>query len=481
MNEKEALKELYKLRAVKQLCKALFGTILTRKQEEIVKAVAYDDHPRVFIRCMTRYGKSWGVTQGLLLWILFNQNKRLIIIAPTNEKTAIIRNYLTQFASKNQVFTDLLDLDRKGSDRIRKEVSRKRMTWKNGVDMRTLSAEGKGEQLMGFGADKIIVDEECDIDFDVYQGKITRMLGDNPNSTYVGICNPWHRDNQSWQHEIDPNWHKIHIGCDDALKEGRITQTFLDEQKQTLGEDSLFYKVLYRAEFPETSADALIDWKWIQAAQKPSEVTGEIVAGADIAEQGDDLTVVTIGIKDKETGRIKVTHIESWGKTDLMPGVAKLLPILEQHKVTRITIDANGVGSGFYSRLDELKREGKLKCKIIAYKGGLASDTDEKKDKYINIKAESYWTLRSLFEAGKIFIPNHSTLIKQLSQMKWERTTAMKIRIRDPGDKEGDTAENKSPDFSDSLNLMNWEGSKAPVSFGFVNLSSGEPKRGLKL
>ena len=47
----------------------------------------------------------------------------------------------------------LLDLDRSGKERkIRKEVSKRRMTWKNGVEMRTLSAEGQGEQLMGFGA-----------------------------------------------------------------------------------------------------------------------------------------------------------------------------------------------------------------------------------------------------------------------------------------------------------------------------------------
>jgi len=208
------------------LCKYFFDTTLTEGQKKIVREVAFDEHKRVTICCMTRYGKSWAVAQGILLWIMLNPGKRIAVIAPTNDKTTIIRNYVAGFVSRSDVFMNLLDLDKRGSDRIRKEVSKKRMTWKNHVEMRTLSAEGQGEALMGFGADKVIVDETCDIEFEVYRAKITRMLGDATDSTYIEIGNPWHRDNHFWTHWIDPNWFKIKIEYQEALNEKRISQIF---------------------------------------------------------------------------------------------------------------------------------------------------------------------------------------------------------------------------------------------------------------
>ena len=257
------------------------------------------------------------------------------------------------------------------------------------------------------------------------------------------------------------------------MKEWRISQGFLAEQRETLSDRE--FQVLYKAEFPETSEDALINWEWIQKAQEapkeaPKEAPGGeiIIAGCDIAEQGNDLTVVTVVAQNKENKTYRVLNISSWGKTDLMPTVAKITPILKQYKVELVRVDATGVGSGVYSRLDELLREGIVTAKVEAHKGGLSPHNDAAKIRFLNQKAESYWHLRSLFEAGKINIPVHRVLISELSKMKWELTSAEKIRIRDPGDKEGDTAENKSPDFADSLNIAVWGGGVPALMFSNV-------------
>lgn len=251
---------------VYSLCQILFKTKLTPMQEEIVKTVAFGKYKRIVICCMTRYGKSFSVSMGILLWILRSKDKRIVIVAPTNEKTTIIRNYMAFFISKSPELLELLDLDKTGYERIRKEVSKKRMTWKNGVEMRTLSAENKGAALMGFGADLVLIDEICDIEFETYRSKITRMLGDSPDSVCIGIGNPWTVTNQMWEQWKSPDWHKIHIGYDIALKEGRITPQFLEEQKSQLTERE--FKVLYAAEFCEDDVDSLIHWSWIQRAIK---------------------------------------------------------------------------------------------------------------------------------------------------------------------------------------------------------------------
>jgi hypothetical protein len=422
---------------------------------------------------MTRYGKSYSVAIGILLWIVSNPGKRVAIVAPTGDKTSIIRNYIAHQVVKNKYFMDLLDISRVGAERIKREVSHNRMTWRNGVEMRTLSADGQGEGLMGFGADKVIVDETCDIDYEVFRSKITRMLGDNPDSTYVEIGNPWHRDNQMWEHWTNTDWNRIHVGAEDALREGRISQEFLREQRETLTDRE--FQVLYKAEFPETSEDALINWEWIERAHKEAGkeiIDPEVYAGIDVAEQGNDLTVITIGRKDKEMGNWSVLAIESWGKTDLMPTVAKVVPILERYGVSLCRVDANGVGAGVYGRLEELRREGRVKSRIEPFKAGMSPHTAVAKERFINANAESFWYLRGLFEAGKITIPTHRELINQLSKMKWELTSAQKIRIRRPGEKMGDTAEAKSPDFADSLNIMCWGGGSQRLVFNALDMGS---------
>lgn len=434
---------------------------------------------------MTRYGKSYSVALGICLFILRNENKRIGIIAPTNEKTGIIRNYIADFVVKCPYLLDLLDINKKGIERIRKEVSRRRMTWRNGIEMRTLSAEGEGEQLMGFGFDKIIVDEECDIKFEVYRAKITRMLGDNPNSVYIAIGNPWHRDNQFWEHWTNPNWFKIHIGYETALKEGRITESFVQEQKEMLTDRE--FQILYKAEFPEESEDQLIKSVWIKNAQRdfPLEVMGSRKLGVDVARTGMDSTVLTYGIRT-DSGEHFVKGIEEHNQEDTMQTVSRILALNQKIDFDKIIIDTNGLGAGVTDRMKEAKREGRVRAEILGFMGGQSSvqefkrqnapDKREIRNRFLNTKSEAYFKLRGLFEEGRITIPKHPKLIDQLHKMKWELTTNEKIRILDPGESEKDTAEQKSPDFADSLCYFCWEGTKPPLITGFINLGK-ETKR----
>jgi hypothetical protein len=478
MEPYEELKNWYEAEDVLSICRLLFSVDLTPGQEKIVRSVAFPRANRTVICCMTRYGKSFCVSMGILLWIKGNPGKKVTIIAPTNEKTSIIRNHIYNFIVGSRLFTSLVDIDRKGFERLRKEVSRRRVTFKNRVEMRTLSAEGKGEQLMGFGADLIVVDEECDIDYEVYRARISRMLGDNPDSIYIGIGNPWHRDNQMWQHWSDPNWNKIHIEYKEALLEGRVSAAFIAEQQALLTERE--FQILYAAEFPEESEDQLIPYSWIKRAVReiPEGITGLKVLGVDVARGGNDSTVFTYGIRTTENVYI-AQEGEEYRKQDTMETTAKIIDLEKRIGFYRVTIDAGGLGGGPYDRLKEKKGEG-FKPIIIPYEGGKSSITEfqrktrerkEIKTRFLNIKAEAYFRLRGLFEEERIIISpalakKYPKYIDQLLKMKWGMTTSEKIRIFDPGVAPDDSSEEKSPDFSDSLCYMCWEGVKPPMFFG---------------
>ena len=424
---------------IKFLCKAFFNTEPTKTQLEIIRTIAFRETKRLVISAYTRHGKSWSVSQGILLYIFLNSDKRILLIAPTSDQTGILRNYMTSFILESEFMTDLLDLEASGADRIKKEISRSRITFKNGCELKVLSAAGTAERLMGWGGDLIVMDESCLIDYEVYRQKISRMLGDSPNSMLVSIGNPWHRNNQMYEHWTDPNFTKIHIDYKTGIKEGRITKEYVDEQRHLLTE--MEFEILYNANFPEEAEDQLIKGEWIKRAiNKEMEGLNDKVAGLDVAEFGMDWTVLTKGYTDGT--RYKATSINYWDKQDTMQTVSKTIPNID--KETTIYVDATGVGSGVHARLKELTYKA-VEVKVGRSPEAIIKTEKKKFDRFMNQKAQFYWKLRELFENGNISIPNNHHLIKELLSMRYEITSGGKIRIIDP---------DKSPDFADSLMLM---------------------------
>lgn len=440
----------------------LWGIRLTRTQARIVRIIAFQKSRRVSISAMTRYGKSFCVAVGIALLILLSTVARKIaLIAPTGDQAEILRNYLAELVLSSPILSNMAHLTVTGWDRMKKESSRRRLTFKNGCEYRVFSAQGEAMRLMGFGADIVIKDEAVLIEPEAHT-KIARMLGDSfDKSILIELYNPWHRNNIVYEHSIDLNWTRVRVDWRIALQEGRTSKEFIDERRREL--TPIEFQVLYESDFPATATDALFDWAWIEKAlHRKENFEGEVVAGLDVAEQGLDWTVLTVGVFDKEVHKYRVIAIDAWHKMDLMPTVAKLIPLIEKYGIKRITVDANGVGSGVYSRLLELRQEKKVGCNVIAYKGGLSPSMTRDRERFMNQKAESYWHTRKLFEENKISIINNRDLLKQLNAMKWDQTTSAKIRIIDPDD--------KSPDYSDSLNLMCWEGGKPGLIYQSINL-----------
>lgn len=457
---KEILTEWITEKNVFGLCKWFFKTELTPTQEKIVKAIFYQESQRIVISCLTRYGKSWCVAQAILLYSMFNENKRVLIIAPTMDQTKIIRNYVSSFILENSMMADMVEVGATGIDRLKSEVSKKRITLKNGSEIMVLSAEGTGERLMGFGGDLIIKDEDCLIDYEVYQQKISRMPGDNPDSIMVSIGNPWHRNNQMYEHWTDPDFLKIHVDYKIALKEGRITKEFLEKQRKDL--NPIVFKVLYEAEFPEEAEDALFRHEHIKEAQERSfQLSNPLnILGVDVARYGLDSTVLTHVRVSNGKHQLVKQHV--YNKMNTMETVGKIRQLHAKNGFDRINVDVIGIGSGVFDRLDEEglpvfgAHFGQSPIKPYEESRHLMNNMSQFEDQtrtltYMNKKAEQYFWLARLFEEGKISIKGcDSKLIDNLRKMGYEVTSGGKTKIVDPED-------GKSPDFSDSLVYACWD------------------------
>ena len=448
--QKKILKKVLNKKDIKVLCKWLFprNTIannLTPTQVTIVRMIAFSEHRRLAINCYTRYGKTQCVAIGVAIYVMLNPGQRIALIGPREAQANILRNYIAELMTSSTILGELVDFDKTGGvERLKREVSRKRITFKNGCELITLSAEGEAERLMGRGASLVIKDESCLIG-DEANAKIVRMLGDQAEtSILVEISNPWNMNNKYYEHWTSPRFHTLHVPWQVGVEEGRITEAFVEEMRDELTD--LQFTVLYDSEFPKEADDQLISYQKVkEAVDKFSDFKKkeDIILSCDPADRGMDFTVIMATWRYKN--HYLVREIFSESKSDNMNIAGRLLKMRETHLATEIKIDRVGLGTGVLSRVKEVAPRS---CKVIGAHFGMRAS---KPELFANAKAEGYWRLKKCFDDGRISIPNHPQLIKELISMRWEHTSSGKLKIIDPS---------KSPDFADCLVIMLWGGSK---------------------
>ena len=92
ISQEERLREVLRNEDVKFLAKFLFNVELSKMQEVIVRSIAFPDSKRIVISCMTRYGKSFCVSMGILMFAMFQRNKRILLIAPIVDRGILIKS-----------------------------------------------------------------------------------------------------------------------------------------------------------------------------------------------------------------------------------------------------------------------------------------------------------------------------------------------------------------------------------------------------
>lgn len=466
------------------LTKYYFDINLSPLQVELVKKIAFHEELDIWRLCvsaMTRWGKSFCVSIGIALHYIKCRKKKTFFIGPYSDQARILRDYMTERVFECPILLADSDIELKGKETARKEASKNRMTFTaTGNEYRVFSAEGDGNRLMGHGLGSgggILVKDEAVLINDVANARIGRMAGDNPDRVLIiEAFNPWNRDNRVSDHVDDPNWEYIHIGWEDAIKDGRTTKEFVDEQRREL--TPLEFQVLYDSNFPDESEDQLIPYWAIEAAtykkdkdgkKVPREIpnlphTDDMRMGVDVAEMGIDLTVMIIGGKYK--GLYVPDEIRADPKQEVMVTVGIIKKIENERQdaipLKHLTIDSSGMGTGVAGRLEELRRENKIGARTKRFVSAKKPRGKKEQERFLNLKAQAYFHLRELFVNKQIILHHELVkefpqLVKQLGQMKWQLQSNSKIRILDPGEAKDDTSKKKSPDFADALCYFCWD------------------------
>ncbi len=433
---------LSKEKLIKKLPKIvdyLFKVKLYPYQIKIITHILNNDK-KVTIRATTRAGKSFSVAIGAILYATFYDNKRIGIIAPNTEKTKIIMQYITQMLSSNQVFESVVDIDMMGLtklERLRKEVSKKKITFKNKsyIEIRSIDINKKGFGVSGFAYDLVIIDESAEIPDDHF-GMIYRMLLESTEAKMVEIYNPWNLGH-TFKHSKDPKWVAIKIDSEDCMSCGRMTKEQIDDAKAEY--TAYRYRVLIDAEFPFDIDRAIFTQDILDLATrlKTLEEYDKYLVGIDPARGGNDYTVATlIGEKDNNLYFLQVEYMDLRDENLIVQRVEDT--ILAKYPKDKIQIQTDrGINVGI---ADIFKMRGYKQS--FEYVAGSKSTN---KNKYSNRKSEDICILRNIMKDGRFWnLPESGPTYLELKQ--WQESDVDRlIKVDDPKD--------KSPDFADSLNI----------------------------
>lgn len=434
---------------------------LTDGQEEIYRCIFEPSIRRATIKAVTQYGKS-DVASMALIDACAQRYEKVIIVAPSIKQSKIIMTYTIKHLFDNPIFATMIEY--KGSlERLKQERSKQRITFKNEseimiltANVRTISEEAKS--IMGFGA-TMLLEDEASLVPDTMQSKILRMVGGARDGRLIKLGNPFER-NHFFRSFYSPRYKAITVDYQQAIKEGRLSQEFVDEARDDMSE--MDFKIFYECVFPELGAeDALVPYSWMTLAVDNDLPAGEkIQSGLDVARFGRDKTVYV----KRKGGR--VVMIEKTEEMDTMRVVGWVQQFIENGE--DIAVDVIGIGAGVYDRLDEIAEQNRGKADKLQFKPHEVNvaETANENDRFFNKRAELYWHLRKQFkpETGQpnISIPNDAELKKELPELRYKYSSEKKIRIESK--EEMKKRLGHSPDTADALMLA------------FADLTLDEPK-----
>ncbi len=170
------------------------------------------------------------------------------------------------------------------------------------------------------------------------------------------------------------------------------------------------FSTMVLGEYPPTSSYAVFAKEWLDRAFKPRrmECTGEKIAGLDVAEYGQDSTVLAM-LQNNE-----IPRIWSWTGLNTLQTSEQVRDILKEIGCKKVVVDGNGVGSGVWPILH---KHGLSVCRFMSTSRPSASAGEF--GTFGNARAEMYWRFREWVEHGGIIF-NDPQLKEELEATTYE-------------------------------------------------------------
>ena len=442
-----------------QMLAHVWGTRLSKKQREIVDAVFAPDTTKVLVQSCTGAGKTKIAADVALTWLLQRPMRTVITVAPTHRQVEKLLWKELRITLSKAV---------KSKHHLGFHVPPKacEITLRDGWGAYGF-ASNDPVNFQGWhsvGGTLVIIDEAVGVPKEVCEALEATLTG--TNDRILALCNPtlasgWFVDTAKKGGE---GVVRIKISAFDtpnvkAKKEivpGLITHKFVMDRRDKWGEHSALYRSRVLAEFPDSDDQALIPIGWIDAAiaryrqqYEAKEVAdhktathGEKEAGLDIARMGSDSTVLApITFAANKT---VIHELIKVSKKDTMEVTGFAIAAMREHNISRLRVDADGLGVGVFDRLVEQGVD------VTEIRGGLRASEPTR---YTNARSEMMWNLRKLFDPNNpipvMMAPNDEFLLHATSLL-WKLTSIGQIKVESKDDYRERT-KNASPDELDAV------------------------------
>lgn len=383
---------------------------LWSKQREVADAIAR--HKTIVVPAGNSVGKSYLSATILLWWLFTRRNSLAIVTAPSHHLLSSV------------TFKEL----RRAHQGSRIPLGGK-ITQSPGAATQSLSVDGTGWGLIGFSTTSVerasgqhapellaLVDEASGIEnpeiWDAIRSwnpSILVVMG-NPLRSKGEFRELYRRALKELQDPGIPDRHRtVAISIPSTLspdihlersKRGLADAGFIREVERTYGRDSLYWRTHIAAEFPDETADNLLQVAWLDLAVTAGrsrvvdpKVSALVTCGnrrisADLGEGvGRDRTVLVV--RD-DLGVLEVLASNTWGLAEAAVQIANLA---RKWAVSPryISYDALGIGRDLRNHLDN---QGLAGCR--PYKGAEAGG-----DGFVNLRSAAAWAFRQRIDPDR--------------------------------------------------------------------------------
>lgn len=253
-------------------------------------------------------------------------------------------------------------------------------------------------------------------------------------------------------------WDVRHVKLEEAIEAGRIARGWVEAKEKQWGPHSAQFKNRVLGEFAADDENAVIPLTWIeQAIERWYEMSVPVVGSdegphiyknhkipeqllpaftnvaADIADQGEDETVLAI-----RHGLVLVEFRRFPYNPDPMESAGEIVKVLRGREFKGFAcVEINGVGSGTYARLKEMKATSDLRhIKHMPFDAaGKSRATDRSGElEFHNLRAEAWWAMRELLDpsqpgGSEVVLPPDDYMLGDLTAPRKKQTSTGKILI----------------------------------------------------
>lgn len=422
-------------------------------QIDILRALP--KHKSIAVRSGHKVGKSTLAAGVAIWWFCTRAGARAVLTAPTARQVRIV------------LWREIRRLYR---------VARRRARVKGrvlGPDPSKDPSSGiladDGREILGFSTDDpdrfsgisgphvlYIVDEASGVDEPIFEaiegnraGGAYLLLFSNPTQTSGKFYDAFHREREVF--------HCLHISSEhtpanDNAIPGLATRAWVEERRRIWGPDSAIYAVRVRGDFPEQASDAVVALRLLERALADWPVAtydGPLQLGVDVAEYGDDDTVIQPRRGNKTYHPIVLRSMDA---VDIAGHVVEVVRELRaEGEIPVVNVDTIGVGAGVFANLQRSNE-----ITVVDIKGSYAA-TDER---FHNLRAQLHFALRDWLNEGGTLHPD-TELEGEIVAPRYHYDARGRYQVESKDDIKARLR--RSPDRMDALQLAVYQAPRTTV------------------